>query len=46
MSEKPSDLCCARCRRGMPSMGVMPCGLNGLCKCHSKEVTDAKPSYN
>lgn len=34
MSEQPPELCCARCRRGMPSMGVMPCGLGGLCKCH------------
>ena len=44
-SEPKVEPCCARCRRGMPSMGVMPCGFDGKCKCHSKKVTDAKPSY-
>jgi len=43
--ERLVEVCCARCRRGMPSMGVMPCGLGGDCKCHSKKVTDAKSSY-
>lgn len=27
--------CCARCRRGMPNHGVLPCGLGGVCACHT-----------
>jgi hypothetical protein len=26
--------CCARCRRGTPSLGSFPCALNLDCRCH------------
>jgi len=34
--ELKHEPCCAKCRRGMPSYGVLPCGFDGLCTCHSK----------
>lgn len=34
----PLSRCCAKCRRGVPGFGDLPCGYNLLCpnKCHEK----------
>jgi hypothetical protein len=31
----PQTRCCARCRRGVPGFGELPCGYLGDCKCHT-----------
>lgn len=40
--ELKHEPCCAKCRRGMPSYGVLPCGFDGLCGCHLKKVNDER----
>ena len=34
----PPKRCCARCRRGVPGFGDLPCGYLGDCKCHAKKT--------
>lgn len=36
--DKPTATrCCARCRRGVPGFGELPCGYNFKCPCHDRK---------
>ena len=30
--------CCARCRRGVPGFGELPCGYDLKCRCHNDSL--------
>jgi hypothetical protein len=33
-TEPAATPCCARCRRGTPAYGALPCGMDLNCRCH------------
>lgn len=37
-TEPPGKRCCAKCRRGTPAMGELPCGYALNCPCHTRRT--------